>query len=105
WASSIALSPLVGAPTLANLRALQLGCQPHDAYDSFHCDVHSRVIPTLVRGMPRLEVLYLFANWFDLAELFALPLPHLRVLQVYHGNEVHRLQVLAANPTLGNLTH
>jgi hypothetical protein len=49
--------------------------------------------------------LRLFANEFDLNDLFRSPtLSRLRVLQVYHGCQVHRLQLLAENPALRNLT-
>jgi hypothetical protein len=54
--------------------------------------------------MPRLEELYLYAGDVDAAALFALPLPHLRVLRVDHERS-YPLDVLAENPSLGNLTH
>src|SRR5262249_29914364 len=40
----------------------------------------------------------------DLGRILALDLPHLRVFQHYHGR-VYPLDVLAANPALGALTH
>ncbi len=101
------LCPLVGSPHLTNVRRLRLGFEPSsDEYPSFHCHFHSTVAVNLVRGVPRVEELYLFANDFDPAELFGLrTLENLRVLQLYHGKQVHRLQVLAENPRLRNLTH
>jgi uncharacterized protein (TIGR02996 family) len=103
---SIGLCPLVGSPFLANVRRLRLGEDQGDDYRAYNCWFHSTVVVDLLRGMPRLEELYLFANDFDLNELFALPtLSHLRVLQVYHGIQVHRLQILAENPAFQNLTH
>src|SRR5262245_40479194 len=54
--------------------------------------------------MPLLEELKLFAHHVDTRDLFALPLPHWRVLSVNHLQE-YRLEVLADNSSLGNLTH
>jgi hypothetical protein len=96
----------VRSPRLANVRCLRLGPESGDDYQAFHCFFHSTTAVGLVRGMPRLEELYLFANGFDLNELFALrTLTHLRVLQVYHVSQVHRLQLLAENPAARGLTH
>jgi uncharacterized protein (TIGR02996 family) len=102
---SVGLCPLVGAETLCNLRCFQLGSIATDDYRSFNCDIHSSVVPALVSGMPKLEELSLYANRFDLSALFALPLPRLRVLRVYHVDRVYRLGILANNPTMGNLEH
>jgi uncharacterized protein (TIGR02996 family) len=100
---SIGLCPLVGSPTLANLRVLRIGSVGADEYESFNCGIHSSVVPDLVRGAPKLEELSLHANGFDLSELFGLPLSRLRVLRVYHVDRVHRLHILAENSSLGNL--
>jgi hypothetical protein len=103
---SVELCPLVGSPYLGNVRRFRLGIDPGESDRDYHCSFHSTVVVDLLRGMPRLEELYLFANGFDLSELFSLAtLSHLRVLQVYHGAQVHRLQILAENPAFQNLTH
>jgi hypothetical protein len=53
--------------------------------------------------MTRLEELYLFAQHCETNRLFAsLALTNLRVLIVYH-DDAYPLEVLAANPALGNL--
>ena len=46
-----------------------------------------RTVHALVGRMPRLEELYLFAHSVDGGALFALPMPNLRVLQVYHSHD------------------
>ncbi len=88
---------LMECPYLGNLRAFQLGPEG----DSCHMNGEHAV--DLVEKMPLLEDLRLFAHRVDVERLFALPLPHLRVLYVYHLHE-YPLEVLADNPTLGNLT-
>ena len=48
----------------------------------------------------------MFSRANYLTDLFTLPtLKQLRVLKAYHGSQVHRLDVLAANPTFAHLTH
>jgi hypothetical protein len=54
--------------------------------------------------MPRIEEVYLYAHSVPAASVFALPLPHLRILRYDHELD-YPLDVLADNPTLGNLTH
>src|SRR5262249_48938774 len=57
-----------------------------------------------VRQMPRLEELYLFTHNVDGNKLFALPLPNLRVVQLYHSDN-YGLAKLAQNASLTKLTH
>jgi uncharacterized protein (TIGR02996 family) len=103
---SVGLSPLGESPYLTNVRVLRLGTDDGDDWQGYRCYLHSPVIEDLVRKMPRVEELYLFANGFNVNELFGLPtLTNLRVLQLYHTEQVHRLQLLADNRALGNLTH
>jgi uncharacterized protein (TIGR02996 family) len=98
--------PLVGSTAVANLRSFRIGVDDGDAYEEFDCTLYTSAIVPLVRGMPRLEELYIFAESNDLADLFTLPtLRRLRVLKAHHANGVHRLDVLAANPAFGHLTH
>lgn len=102
----VAICPLVGSAVLANVRHLQLGENQGDEYENFRCDFYSGMVVPLVQGMPRLKELRLFAGGYDLTELFELrTLAELRLLQVYHVNQVHRLEVLAANDRFANLTH
>ena len=54
--------------------------------------------------MPHIEELYLLAHRVDANKLFVLPMPNLRVLQLYHSNR-YPLDKLAANKTLTKLTH
>src|SRR5439155_25677016 len=75
-------------------------------YRRFRREFLSPSVVNFVRGMPNLEELRLFANGFDMNELFALrTLTELRVLLIYHGHFVHRLHLLARNPAFRNLTH
>ena len=98
--------PLVGSPNLANLRAFRIGTDDGDEWEDFHCGLYTTVIVPLVRGMPRLEELHVCAKEYNLTDLFTLPtLRHLRVLKVYHASQLHRLDVLAANPAFAHLTH
>jgi uncharacterized protein (TIGR02996 family) len=100
-----ALYPLQNAPFLPGLRAFQFGATvdfKDGTYNSRGAD--GQGVVELVRGTTRLEELRLLARDLSLQDLFALPLPHLRLLVVYHDVDPHPLEVLAANPTLGNLT-
>jgi Ran GTPase-activating protein (RanGAP) involved in mRNA processing and transport len=51
-----------------------------------------------------LEELYLMAHDVNLAAVFRLPLPQLRVLQIYHLTE-YPLEILAENSSLAQLGH
>jgi uncharacterized protein (TIGR02996 family) len=94
---------LIPSPFLSNVRVFQLGesvDEDEGALGSFPCET----VPTFVAALPRLEKLLLFARGYEAAHLFALPnLTSLRVLQIYHLEERHPLEVLAANTALANL--
>src|SRR5947208_9300516 len=71
-------------------------------------------IDRLIAEMPRIEELHLLCKEYDSTALFALPnLTKLRVLRMYALGEPNNpsdefeieLDVLARNPSLGNLTH
>jgi uncharacterized protein (TIGR02996 family) len=94
------LTLLDRSPYLGNLRQFQLG--PDAEEDQCHMNGESAV--ALVQQMPKLEELRLFAHRVDTEALFALPLPRLRLLEVYHLTH-YPLEVLASNPTLTNLEH
>jgi uncharacterized protein (TIGR02996 family) len=103
------LLPLRGAPCVRNLRVFQLGEKPDDEGDwwryRYRSEISGEAAFELVRGMPNLEELYLYADPVNTARLFALPtLTRLRVLHVYHLTE-YRLTALAKNPAVAGLTH
>ncbi len=112
-----ALYPLRRSPYLTNVRVFQLGELPdealhiseyqgnQDVYLDFRCHTQGEAAADVVRQMPRLEELYLFADHVDTESLFGLKtLTRLRVLQVYH-NWDYPLERLAHNAALGRLTH
>jgi uncharacterized protein (TIGR02996 family) len=99
------LHPLQGATNLTNVRHFRLGPDQGDEYGNFRCYVKSRVTPAIVGLMPRLEELYLWCNEFNVNDVLTLPtLSNLRVLLIYHAEQVHRLQLLD-RATFKNLTH
>lgn len=64
--------------------------------------VNGDSVPDLVARMTRLEELHLGAYEVPAARLFALPMPRLRVFRFDRMTD-YPLDVLAANPTLGNV--
>ena len=103
-----ALYALRHVPHLAGVRVFRYGDGPTGVGDDGErrgpCHANGSVIHEVVARMSRLEELYLYAGDLNAAELFALPLPRLRVLRVDHEMS-YPLEVLAANSALGNLTH
>jgi uncharacterized protein (TIGR02996 family) len=105
-----ALFPLHRSPHLGNVRVLRLGEPPEEgggvSYSSW-CNTSFDGVLGLLKKMPNLEELYLVTHMdCRCKDLFALKtLGHLRVLQLYHKEEEHPLEVLARNPCLGRLTH
>jgi uncharacterized protein (TIGR02996 family) len=98
--------PLVGSAALANVRTCRIGRDDGDDYQGYDCNLYTSVVVPLVRSMPRLEELAVFAKAYNLTDLFTLPtLRRLRVLKVHHASQLHRLDVLAANPAFAHLTH
>jgi uncharacterized protein (TIGR02996 family) len=94
------LAPLRESPCLANLRRFQLGLPPEED-QSLYVEGAEEIGP-LIRRMPCVEEIRLFVSHVNAAELFAAPMPNLRVLHVYHLTE-YPLDILAANATLGRL--
>jgi uncharacterized protein (TIGR02996 family) len=94
---------------LDNIRVFRLG-EPveedytEDPFYGFNCRTSGDLAPGLVRQMPNLEELYLLCNRFDTGKVFSLPMPRLRVIQVYHATR-YPLDKLANNASLGTLTH
>jgi uncharacterized protein (TIGR02996 family) len=102
-----ATAELARSSYLGNVRVFRLGEDQEGEWDG-HCDCHaySWSVVDLVAIMPRLEQLYLLAKGFDSDRLFALSsLSNLRVLLMYHAEEYHPLDILAANSAFANLTH
>jgi uncharacterized protein (TIGR02996 family) len=94
-------------PHFANVRIFQFGWTGDDVYDDFcnlQCHLDGEHAYDFVKQMPRLEELYLFAHRVDGSKIAALPLPNLRVLQIYHHYDCG-LKKLANNPSLGKVTH
>src|SRR5205807_17255 len=68
-----------------------------------NCHTSGELAYHLVKQMPNLEELYLLAHQVDANKIFPLPMPNLRILQLYHSNS-YPLDRLAANKSLTNLT-
>jgi uncharacterized protein (TIGR02996 family) len=104
------LYPLHRSPYLGNVRVCQLGErteEPPDSYSSWS-DAGFDGGLGLLEKMPRLEELYLRAHvaGTPCEKLFALKnFDHLRVLELYHKEAKHHLDVLARTRCLGRLTH
>jgi uncharacterized protein (TIGR02996 family) len=90
---------------LSNVRVFRVGNDPPGGRsgDCFFSSETSML--DFLDRMPRLEELGLFARQAPLDRLFARQMPTMRILKVYHGREVHPLERLAKNRSLGNLTH
>ena len=98
-----ALHVLVKFPHLAGVRSFRLGNPVTDQLeDSDQCHTDGTLAYHFLKQMPNVEEVYLLAHQVDAAKVYALPMPHLRVLMHYHGHD-YPLERLAANPTLTNL--
>lgn len=71
-------------------------------YPPYNCHTDGELAYHYVKQMPNVEELYLLAHRLDNTKIFALPMPNLRVLQVYHCSS-YPLEKLAANPSLTKL--
>jgi uncharacterized protein (TIGR02996 family) len=88
---------LAALPALDCVRQFILG--PNDGG---HCHISGAGVVPVIARMSRLEELELYAHRVEVKQVFALPMPHLRNLFVHHL-QGYPLEVLANNPTLGNL--
>jgi uncharacterized protein (TIGR02996 family) len=100
---------LARCPYLASVRAFHLGnpfADPlgDDFDESDQCHSDGEVAHHYVKQMPHIEELRLLAHNVDGNKLFVLPMPQLRVLQVFHSHK-YPMDKIAANGSLGNLTH
>jgi uncharacterized protein (TIGR02996 family) len=101
----VAYHLLAKFPHFAAVRVLHLGNSITETYDdSDQCHTEGDVAYHYVKQMPNAEEVYLLAHNVDTNKLFALPMPRLRVLQVFHARN-YPVEKLAANKTLTNLTH
>ena len=94
-------------PHLANLRVFQLGWTSDEDYGDFcshQCHLWGGHAHDLVKRMPRIEELYLFARQVNGLALFSLEMPEIRIVQLYHSDR-YGLKELAENSSLGKLTH
>src|SRR5262245_21659509 len=94
-------------PHFSNLRVFQLGWTSDEVYDDFcmfQCHLGGDSTHELVKRMPHLEELYLFAHGVPGSKIFGLKLPRLRVVQLYHSYD-YALQELAKNASFTRLTH
>ena len=101
------LHSLCRCPHLGSVRLFHLGegvVQYDGTEDEYYnCHTSGTLAYHLVKQMPHLEELYLLAHRVDAKKIFPLPLPNLRILQLYHSNS-YPLDKLAANKSLTNLT-
>jgi uncharacterized protein (TIGR02996 family) len=103
-----ALFVLHDAAFLPHLRYLRVGEMvdlEDERYDSGHCS--ARGLVGVLERTPRLEELHVLARNPDLDSLFALRLPRLKVMTIYHEMDTHPLSVMADNdgmPALESLS-
>jgi uncharacterized protein (TIGR02996 family) len=99
------LHALCRCPQLANIRLFQLGEMVAliNGREYSNCHTPGQLAYHVVKQMPNLEELYLLAHRVDADKIFSLPMPRLRVLQLYHSDS-YPLDKLAANSSLTNLT-
>ncbi|MGF1582298.1 MAG: TIGR02996 domain-containing protein [Gemmataceae bacterium] len=102
------------SPYLKNVRCLRVGEDMDDAETDIPCYCYVRNVVGLVAMMPQLEELHLLCKAYEAADLFALSLPHLRVLRMYHlggffqdqeqgVGYAYPLDILAKNTSFQNL--
>lgn len=101
------LHALCRCPHLPAVRVFRLGesclTPSGEEEEYFNCHTRGDLAHHLVKQMPNIEELYLLAHRVDANKLFVLPMPKLRVLQLYHSNR-YPLDKLAANKSVSNLT-
>ncbi|MBY0457800.1 MAG: hypothetical protein K2V38_10715, partial [Gemmataceae bacterium] len=106
--NDVAFHALMRWPHFKNVRRFQFGWLADEEYDDFcHFQCHQRcdLLYDLVKQMPDLEELLVFAHFREeVNKIAAMPLPNLRVLQLYHG-WTYPLDKLAKNESLTKLTH
>lgn len=98
------LHALCRCPHLAAVRSFCLGerIDESDTDGYSNCHTSGELAHSLVKQMPHVEVVELYAHRVDMNKLFVLPMPNLRSLAVFHSNRCP-LDKLAANKTLTKL--
>jgi uncharacterized protein (TIGR02996 family) len=103
-----ALHALLRWPFMKYIRRFQFGWISDEVYDNFcnfQCHLSGDRVYDFVKQMPDVEEVLIFAHFHEeVNKLAALPMPNLRVLQLYHGWN-YPLDKLAKNASLTNLTH
>jgi uncharacterized protein (TIGR02996 family) len=100
------LHALCRCPLLSSVRVFRLGeelVRPDGKEEYPNCHTPGELAYHLVKQMPNLEELYLLAHQVDANKIFSLPMPNLRILQLYHTRS-YPLDRLAANQSLTHLT-
>jgi uncharacterized protein (TIGR02996 family) len=98
--------PLLRWPQLRYIRRFDWGWPAKEEKKdyNFNCGMIGDRVHDFVKQMPDVEEVRIFAHVRDANKLVALPMPNLRVFQLYHGWS-YPLDKLAANKSVGNLTH
>jgi Leucine-rich repeat (LRR) protein len=98
--------PLVAARNLGNVRVFIVGepVTPEDEIEAYYnCHTSGEAMSGIVKHMPKLEELHLYAHRVNANDLFSLrTIPDLRVLILYHSDS-YPLGRLAKNPNLKKL--
>jgi uncharacterized protein (TIGR02996 family) len=98
--------PLVAARNLGNVRVFIVGepVTPEDEIEAYYnCHTSGEAVSGIVKHMPKLEELHLYAHRVNANDLFSLrTIPDLRVLILYHSDS-YPLGRLAKNPNLKKL--
>jgi uncharacterized protein (TIGR02996 family) len=101
-----ALHALTRCPHLKAVRVFRLGEAPtpeRNGEEYSNCTTSGELAHHFVKQMPFVEEVELYAHHVDANKLFALPMPRLRSLTLYHSDS-YPLDKLAANKTLTELT-
>ncbi len=101
----VAYHVLAKFPHFAAVRVFHLGNPLENDFDeSDQCHTDGDLAFHYIKQMPHIEEIRLLAHQVDGNKLFVLPMPKLRVLQVFHAKK-YPMDKLAANSSLGELTH
>jgi hypothetical protein len=93
---------LFHCPHLRGIRSLTLGYPVPDDQTYSRCHCSGELATGLVELMPFVEELGLYAHHVDAPTLFAMRMPFLKSLSLFHNNS-YPLGQLAANPSLTKL--
>jgi uncharacterized protein (TIGR02996 family) len=91
---------LCRVPWLKSVRVFHLGEVGDQEY--YNCHTRGELAYHIVKQMPNVEELRLYAHRVDANKIFPLPMPNLRVLELFHSMG-YPLERLAANKTVTDL--